>query len=218
MTTRTSGKRKDPIIEFTKSIIITSREYVEAAAAVKDKREQDKKDKQEAKAAREERKKRKAVEREEERARKAVEREAATREKEERAVMRAAEQARKAAERELLQREKAARAQAMETARLTKAAEKARLAASRRDARRTRATESVEGRQTGLTTMRVGNAGEPQNGAEAGAQTHFGEVPQFAPYLRQVPVPPFNQHHMPGHFFLPSSSTLPQLSQSNVHP
>ena len=215
VTTRTSGKRKDPIIEFTKSIIITSRQYVEAAAAVKDKREKDKKDKQEAKQAREDQKKRKAIEREEERARKAVQREAAQREKEERALQRAAEQARKAAEKELAQREKAVRAQAVESARLAKASEKARLAASRHDARRRRATESVEGRQT---TMGIGNTGEAHNGEEADGQTHFREVSQFAPFIPQPPLAPLSHHHMPGQFFLPSSSTVSQFSHSNVHP
>jgi hypothetical protein len=54
---------RDPIMEFLKSLIITSREYVEATCAVKESRERDKKNKEEARKAREESRKRKAVER-----------------------------------------------------------------------------------------------------------------------------------------------------------
>ena len=60
MTAQAYGKRKDLIIQFSKSIIITSCQYMEAIAAVKEAKERDKKEKEQARLAREENKKRKA--------------------------------------------------------------------------------------------------------------------------------------------------------------
>ncbi|KAG0574625.1 hypothetical protein KC19_VG277500 [Ceratodon purpureus] len=140
VTARTSGRRKDPIVEFAKSVIITSHEYIEAANALKESREKDKKEKELAKQTREETRKRKAVEREEERARKSVEREALLRQKEERAAQRAATQARKAADKEIAQRTKVARAQQIQFEKLARATERARVTAERVKARRSRPT------------------------------------------------------------------------------
>jgi flagellar biosynthesis GTPase FlhF len=208
VTARTSGRHRDPVMEFSKSIIITSAEYIEAAHAIKTARENDKKAKELAKQSREEMKKTKAIEREEERARKVVEREASLRRKEERAVERAATQARKAVEREVAQRAKAVRIQEKESAKLAKAAERARIASERCESRRTRAVETMQGRQTRVQNM----------GVEHLQETHFSQAPQIPPCISQVPLPHFMHHQGPVPFIFSSPSNLPHFSQSNVRP
>ena len=218
VTARTSGKRKDPIIEFSKSIIITSCQYMEAAAAVKESKERDKKEKEQARLAREENRKRKAREREEEQARKAVERAEALRQKEERALKRAEEQARKVADREALQRAKATRTYELQLVKVAKAADRARLASERSNTRRCRATETAEGRQTGLNTAATTNLSEVRSGDETFVHPYVSQVHHVPPYIPQATLPPFTQHQLPGQFFFPSSSNVPQFSESSVHP
>ena len=136
---RTGRRKLDPVVDFAKSIILTSAAYEEAARGVRDAREQAKQDKERQKEEREESRKRKAVEKSEAQARKLAVREERQREREARALEKAAIQeelnrqretravekavaaARKVAEREAAARAKAERAQEVAMAKFLRA-------------------------------------------------------------------------------------------------
>ena len=124
-TARATSRRRDPLLDFTKSIILTSDEYSAAVERLNDAKQS---------AARE--KERLRTEKEESRQRKAAEKEA-------RALEVAEARARRAEERVEAARLKELRATEAAAARVAKAAEKARTASTRR---RGRATEITQGR------------------------------------------------------------------------
>ena len=125
-TARASSRRRDPLLDFTKSIILTSDEYTAAVQRLNDAKEL---------AARE--KERLRTEKEESRLRKGAEKEA-------RAVEIAEARARRAEEKVEAARLKALRAAETAAARAAKAAEKTRITSIWRGGR---ATEITQGRQ-----------------------------------------------------------------------
>ena len=66
MTPRVSYKHRDPIIDFTKSIMLTSDEYMEVATELRQSKIEVAKEKERLRIEKEERRKQKAAEREEE--------------------------------------------------------------------------------------------------------------------------------------------------------
>jgi hypothetical protein len=84
-----SNKKRDPIVDFSKSIILTSDSYIQAVEQLKMRAEEASKEKQ-----------RQHIQREDEKKRKAQEKEERTLERERRAAKRALEKARKAIDRE----------------------------------------------------------------------------------------------------------------------
>ena len=158
---RINPRKRDPILDFSKSIMLTSEQYINAAAQMKEAKVTAARQKEQARVEKEERKKRKETEREEERlakearaseiaearAQKAAEREEARAVKAARAAEAAAVKATKAAEREEAQRQKAERAiQALEE-RARKEADKAHAAAERAHRQSARAAETTHVRQ-----------------------------------------------------------------------
>ena len=143
-TPRANSRRRDPIVDYTKSVILTSAEYEDAAIAVQNQRENAIKEKERQKQEREELKKRKAAEREVANAQKVAERQEILRRKEQRQQEKDAAQARKAAEREEAARTKAQRALELAQARADKAAEKTRRFASKRPSSVSRAPQNVD--------------------------------------------------------------------------
>lgn len=125
---RASSKRRDPLLDFTKSKILTSDEYTAAVQRLNDAKEL---------AARE--KERLRTEKEASRQRKTAEKEA-------RAAALAEARARRLEEKEEAARLKALRVAELAAARAAKAAEKARSTSTRRGGR---AAEITQGRQVG---------------------------------------------------------------------
>ena len=125
-TTRINPKKQGPIVNFAKSIILTSDQYVESAHQMRTRREEATTTEECNKEERVESYKRKAVEREEAMARRTIEHEESRRLKEQKAHEWAEAQTRKAAE-----KGEALRVQAMKAAKLvaTKAAKAAEKAA-----------------------------------------------------------------------------------------
>ena len=144
VTKRSKPKFKDPILDFTKSHILTSDEFTNAMQRWKESRENVVKEKERKAAEREETKKRKATEREEARVARVVAREEVARLKELRAAMRAEEQARKKLERKEAHSLKVQRAAEAAATKAAEAAEKARKANERQEAQRMRMMGIVE--------------------------------------------------------------------------
>ena len=210
-TPRANSRQRDPIVDYTKSVILTSAEYEDAAIVVVNKRDRAIKEKERQKQEREELKKRKAAEREEANAQKVAEREESLRWKEQRQQEKDAVQARKAAEREEAARIKAQRALELAQARAEKVAEKTRRLAAKRPSSVSRAPQNAEACQD----VGVGNHAftQPPSPPLALGQfffssptnipslSHFGmhphsgtPFPQF-PIVYQVPPVPAQHNH-----------------------
>jgi hypothetical protein len=150
VTARAKPRKADPIINFAKSIVLTSDQYMEVAQQLQNTQQEAARDKDKKREEKIELRKKKAAECEEASARKAIERAATVRLYEERAAERAAALAAKATEKEAIAQAKAAEAAA---ARVARAAEKVhRLAHKTHDAelRRRRVAKSAEGHQVGF--------------------------------------------------------------------
>lgn len=155
---RVNRRSKDPIMDFSKSIMLTSDQYINAAAQLKEAKAASAREKEQARLEKEEKKRRRAIEREEERrakearaaeaaearAQKLAEREEACALKESRAAKAAHARATRVADREHAQRLRAERAVAAAETRAQKEADRARQAI---DAL-ARATERAQGRQS----------------------------------------------------------------------
>ena len=146
-TTRPNSRRRDLIVDYSKSVILTSTEHENAAIAIVNTREAAMKEKERQKQEREEMKKRKAAEREEANAQRLADREESLRRKEQRQQEKDVAQARKAAEREEAARQKAQRAAELAQARAEKAAEKSRRLAAKQAPNVSRAPQNVEAGQ-----------------------------------------------------------------------
>ena len=154
---RVNARHRDPIMDFSKSIMLTSEEYISAAAQVQEAKAAATRQKEIARQEKEERKKRKEIEREEERkakearaaelaevrAQKQAKREEARAAREAKAAEVAHARAVKAAEREHAQRLKAEHAMQVADERARREAEKARRAS----VLLARATERLQGHQ-----------------------------------------------------------------------
>jgi hypothetical protein len=154
---RANARHRDPIMDFSKSIMLTSNEYMAAAASVAESKANAAREKEIARAEKEERRKRKQVERDEERrakeiranqlaearAQKMALREEARAAKEARAAEAAHARALKAAEKEHAKRLRAERAIQAADARAQREGSKARRAAEALS----RAMEMAQGRQ-----------------------------------------------------------------------
>jgi hypothetical protein len=131
---RAKPRKTDPIINFTKSIVLTSYQYMEAAQQLQNAREEAARDKDREREEKIESMKQKVAERKEASARKAVERAAVVRLREERAAERAAALAAKAVEKEAIAWAKATKAAEVAATRVAHATEKAyRLAQKTQD-------------------------------------------------------------------------------------
>ena len=225
-TPRATSRRRDPVVDFAKSVILTSVEYEEAAAGIIAAREDAAKEKERQKQQREETKKRKLEEKEEAMARRAAARQEAQRLRDLKAAERAEAQARRAAEREEAARVKAARAYELAIARAEKAAHRSSRVEDVEIARATRASESVELRQAteeGLPARGCWRGASASEGAaflHQNQQTPSSQFSAFVP-LPHAPVyhPPLNQQPPHAQYFFPSpSSGLPSLSQFDVSP
>jgi hypothetical protein len=189
ITARASSRRKDPLLDFTKSKILTSDEYAAAVQRLNDAKEF---------AARE--KERMRTEKEALRQRKAAEKEA-------RSVAIAEARARRVEEKEEAARLKALRTAEAAAARAAKASEKARRAFTnvRQTRREGRATETEQGHQ-----ITVEGAGSPRVSSEAQEPGHqdftfnAGGIPN--PYFSYTPPSPGLHPPPPGMqhpYFLP---------------
>jgi flagellar biosynthesis GTPase FlhF len=107
---RANPSKKDPIINFAKSIVLTFDQYVQAAMQLKCTREEAAREKERKRGEKNESKQRKLAEREEENVRKVAHPEQAAWLKKQRAEERALQQAQRATKREEATREKAAKA------------------------------------------------------------------------------------------------------------
>ena len=153
MTTRANPGKKDPIIKFAKSIVLTSDQYLQAATHLKNTHEQATREKKQKRGERFKMQKQKLAKWDEANARKAADREEAARLKEQRASERALERACKAAERGRAAREKVEKVASAAAARVARAAEKAeRLALRHRQTqhRNSQVAETAEGRKAVL--------------------------------------------------------------------
>lgn len=216
---RASTRRRDPIVDFAKSIILTCDAYEQAELGVRTRRENAAAEKERQKIEREESRKRKAAEREENNARKAAEREESLRIKEQRAQEKAAAQALKAAEKEAAAQAKAARAYECAIARAARGALRGRGGrASSVSGRASRAPESVDGHQVALET----GSSQAQEHAAFGHHHFNPPAPQFGPFMQPLHPNPFSlppgAATLPSHFFFPSASTLPPLSHFDTRP
>lgn len=151
---RVNARHRDPIMDFSKSIMLTSEQYISAAAQVQEAKAAAARQKEIARQEKEERRKRKEIQREEERkakeARAAELAEVRAQKQAEREEARAAREAKaaharavKAAEREHAQRLKAERTMQVADERARREAEKARRAS----VLLVRATERLHGHQ-----------------------------------------------------------------------
>lgn len=222
---RTSTKKRDPVVDFAKSIILTSAANEEAARGVRDAREQAKQDKERQKEEREESRKRKAVEKSEAQARKLAVREERQREREARALEKAAAQeelnrqretravekavaaARKVVQREAAARAKAERAQEVAMAKFLRASAERRNLSSTSSLRIQRVTESGDGRQT---------SAHGGHGVFGGSDHEEGPIlqPQFdqnesqcEDYVPRTMQPPFRQVSS-SHFMFPQTHPM----------
>lgn len=238
---RANSRRRDPIVDFAKSIILTSHAYEEAAVGVITAREAAAQQKEQQKQDREEARKRKAQEREESNTRKAAEKEESLRLKQQRAQEKATAMAQKAAEREAAAAAKAARAYEVAMARAEKAAERGRRRTPRCGPG---ATQTVEGHRPGDGVG--GNSGAPRAAEQGsiGIQGHYHPgMEQLGAYMHSLRGASFSQadnlhgasfspaeslhsasfsqagtQQLPPHFFFPSSSSLPPLPHFDNHP
>ena len=234
VTARANLGKKDPIINFAKSIVLTSDQYLQAATHLKNTREQAAREKEQKRGERVELQRRKLTEREEANARKAADREEVARLKEQRASEIALERARKAAERQRATREKAEKVALEATVRVARAAEKAeRLALGHHQVehRNSQVAETAEGREGVLD---VGHASQippsmsgfsfaiPNSTFQPYPQVHAASMPTPL-YQPQYQTPiyytspthmsstmPQSQHHFP-QFHVPLRSTLPMV-------
>lgn len=190
---RVNRRSKDPIMDFSKSIMLTSEQYINAAAQLKEAKAASTRQKEQARLEKEEKKRRRAIEREEERrakearaaeapearAQKLAEREEARALKESRAAKAAHARATRAVDREYAQRLRAERAVAAAETRAQKEADKAREAI---DAL-ARATERVQGRQS-TTRILQWESEEP---------LYEGSEGEFGPWTLQSQIlrPPY---------------------------
>ena len=209
-----SRRRRDPIVDFAKSIILTGDAYNEAAESIRLARESAAQEKEHQKEAREETRKRKADERQQAAARKAASREESIRSREQRAAEKAAIKAQKTAEKETIARAKATRAYAA-------ALEKADRAAAVAGRRTRRATSSLAARASENAHEHQVPEGLEGHGAFLAGQCASSS--QFSPYVSPQHGLPFMQSpHLapPQHpqFFFPSPSTFPPLSQFDIRP
>ena len=152
VTARINPKKRDPIVNFAKSVILTSNQYIEAAHQMRTRREEAATTKERNKEERVESRKRKAAEKEEATARRAIEREESRRLKEQKAHERVEAQARKAAEKEEALRVRAVKAAELAATRAAKAVEKAARAVQKHQLTQhcnTRSMQSAQGRQAG---------------------------------------------------------------------
>ena len=217
-----SSHRRDPIVDFAKSVILTSSEYEEAAAIIITASEDATKEKQRQKQQREESKKRKLEEREEAMARRAASREEAQRLKDLKAAEKAETQPRRAAEREEAARVKAERAYQLAMARAEKAAQRSSRVDDLRFPRASRASETVEVRQNAEERLRARGCWTGESTSEGAALLHHNlqTSSSFAPVLHTPPYyPPVTAQPLHAQYFFPSpSSGFPSLSQFDVSP
>ena len=191
---RVNARHRDPIMDFSKSIMLTSEQYISAAAHVQEAKASAARQKEIARQEKEERRKRKEIQREEERkakeARAAELAEARTQKQAERKEARAMREARtaeaaharalKAAEREHAQRLKVERAMQVADDRARREAEKARRASDVL----ARATERVQGHQI--------------PGMQAAVTAPHLQFPGFVTHVTSTmhhPPPQLPQHH-----------------------
>ena len=220
-TPRACSRRRDPIVDFAKSIILTCDAYEEAEVGVRMRRENAATEKQRQRIEREETRKRKAIEREENNARKAAQREESLRLKEQRAQEKAALQAQKAAEKEAAAQAKAARAYDDAIAKAARAASRGRQARPVGATRRAlQAPESLDRHQVGEDVAAVGTgSSHAEEPGAFGRHRFHPPTAQFGLYLHTNPfLHPPGAATVPPQFFFPSSSTLGPLSEFDAHP
>ena len=177
---RASSKRKDPLLDFTKSKILTSDEYLAAVQRLNDVKEL---------AARE--KERLRTEKESTRQRKAAEKEA-------RAAAIAQARARRTEEREEAARLKALYAAEAAAARAAKAAEKARSTSTRRGGRATEISQGREFSGQGEETTEIPIAAQEAGPADfsfnaGGIQNPYFSYASPSPGMQHPYFLPFNQ-------------------------
>ena len=211
-TTRPNSRRRDPIVDYSKSVILTSTEYENAAIAIVNARKAAMKEKEQQKQEREEMKKRKAAEREEANAQRLADREESLQRKEQRQQEKDAAQTRKAAEREEAARQKAQRAAELAQARAEKAAEKSRRLAAKQAPNVSRAPQNVEaGQDAGVIRSAFTQPPSPPSAVgqffftpptNIPSLPHFGMHPHSRTPFPQFPsvyqVPPIHAQHIDG--------------------
>lgn len=205
---RVNARHRDPIMDFSKSIMLTSEQYISAAAQVQEAKAAATRQKEIARQEKEERKKRKEIQREEERkakearaaelaearAQKQAEREEARAAREAKAAEAAHARAVKAAEREHAQRLKAERAMQVADERARREVEKARKAS----VLLARATERLQGHQIPVENQRIPSplSTEPPSGdgffevnTPQGAASPTAHSPHLAPTVHSPHLP-----------------------------
>jgi hypothetical protein len=223
ITARINTKRKDPIVNFAKSLILTSDQYIYAVQEMRLSKEDSAIQRERQRVDREETRKRKAADKEEAASRRAVECHEAQRLKNECAAERAATLAAKVAAREELARVKAARAAEAAAARLAKAAERSRIAAER--------TAALLPRSPGAASRAGGRQSQGEEGTSsipAGDFSFPRQQPQplhspFMPYTASFQHPPTLAQMQSPFFYAPPSpiSPFPQFDvplTSTLHP
>jgi hypothetical protein len=216
---RINPKRGDPIVNFAKSINLTSDQYVEAVHQMKCRKEEVAMAKERIREERVESKKRKATEWEEAAQRRALEQEESQDSKNQRAAERAESQAHKAAKREV----KAATKATVKAA--TKATEKARRAAEKHQFTQSRNLQSTQRAHRWQTNRDIGAVGAPQDCSDfAFTASQFSSFPQVHA-LQFPPSFPLSSSHLPtssthvgGHYFYNTPSPLFPTMPPTQHP
>jgi hypothetical protein len=181
---------KDPVVNFAKSVILTSDEYVVAATRLKETREKAVKAKEQNKVQKEETRKRKAAEREEAATLRAAACFQAQRLKELRAAEQAQVRASRVAECEEAQRLKAQRLADVAAKKAIRAAKKTRQSTTRQQAQRDRVVKATETAEERPTEEELNNTHYNQQGFQCPRNT---QGPLFTP-IQQV-HPPHPLHH-----------------------